>query len=480
MISLKSLKVIWGCNPDVVVHIGAHEAEERNRYASLGWGSRGTIWVEAIEEKAAIVRARTVHMPNQTVHCALLSDVDGEDITFNIASNGQSSSMLEFGTHSDSYPTISFVDKRPLRTTRFDSLIDRLPEGRVYLCIDVQGVELPVLRGFGDLIDDVDYLFCEVNFREVYRDCTKFEDLEQFLEDKGFELAVLHDTGQGWGDAFFIRRSGTVHLRWARRIVSRVFPRLKRFRDRTRTRLRRNRSSNVRPARSDEFYPQVDNCQVPGLSLLLELFIGCKHDGVFVEVGGFDGMYVSNTWGLADRGWRGVIVEPVPHSAERCRAAHATHPKVTVVECAIGAEENSQVRLKVAGPLTTASAGNHAEYATIDWARRHLTANEIVATMTTLDALLHTHTVPEDFDVLVVDVEGYERQVFAGFDLTTWRPRMIIVELCDIHPDLKSSARDHAHLGASIVEAGYRTVYKDMMNTVLVRTDVWERAYSDA
>lgn len=41
----------------------------------------------------------------------LVSDKDDEMVMFNIANNGQSSSILEFGTHSSEHPDVKFIDK---------------------------------------------------------------------------------------------------------------------------------------------------------------------------------------------------------------------------------------------------------------------------------------------------------------------------------------------------------------------------------
>ena len=39
--------------------------------------------------------------------------------------------------------------------------------------------------------------------------------------------------------------------------------------------------------------------------------------------------------------------------------------------------------------------------------------------------------VPKNFDLLVVDVEGKESEIFQTFELNEWKPKMIIVELED-------------------------------------------------
>ena len=195
------------------------------------------------------------------------------------------------------------------------------------------------------------------------------------------------------------------------------------------------------------FYPQQPTCQIPQLHFLLSRFLGERSDGTYVEVGAYDGVFVSNTWGLAERGWRGLMVEPVPQLAALCRTNHAGHPAVTVVETAIGPADQREVTLHLAGTLTTANPDAFEEYASIEWAAPSLTNETVVVPCRTLDELLADQAVVTGFDVLVVDVEGFEAQVFAGFDFAFWRPRMLIVELVETHPDLFRNADGDARLG---------------------------------
>ena len=81
----------------------------------------------------------------------------------------------------------------------------------------------------------------------------------------------------------------------------------------------------------------------------------------------------------------------------------------------------------------------------------------------------------ERIDLLVVDVEGYETDVFDGFDLERHRPLMIIVELTDTHPRYAHSRATSARLGLRILDAGYVVVSRDMGNTVYVDREHYER-----
>ncbi len=225
------------------------------------------------------------------------------------------------------------------------------------------------------------------------------------------------------------------------------------------------------------YYPVAADTQVANLPFLLEHFLGRRRDGVFVEVGAFDGVSWSNTSGLARTGWRGWYVEPVPEHAARCRANYAALPNITVETLAIGSEKG-ETTITVGGALSTANTAALDEFREVGWSRAAFdNSREVTVPQVTLDEFLSTREVPP-IDLLVVDVEGAEPDVFAGFDLARWRPKMLIVELVDTHPDLNANRKVHSDLSNRILEHGYRIPYKDATNTVYVRTDVHDDAYA--
>jgi hypothetical protein len=57
-----------------------------------------------------------------------------------------------------------------------------------------------------------------------------------------------------------------------------------------------------------------------------------KLDGVFVEVGAFHPVQLSQTYLLEQNGWSGALVEPLPHLAALLRSAR---PRSKVFECAV-------------------------------------------------------------------------------------------------------------------------------------------------
>lgn len=204
LISVSELSRNWAVTPNGVLHIGAHLGEEAQEYENFNWIP--IIWVEAQPLLVKQLESK-FQPPNHRVINAAIWNEDNVSLKLHVASNSMSSSLLEFGSHASSYPEIQYVNEIEVLTKRIDTLVDA-SEMPNFLNIDIQGAELAAIQSLGSLITRVDYIFVEVNKREVYKECTKVGDLDSFLQDKGFKRVTTRwYVKQGWGDALYIRKS---------------------------------------------------------------------------------------------------------------------------------------------------------------------------------------------------------------------------------------------------------------------------------
>ena len=186
---------------------------------------------------------------------------------------------------------------------------------------------------------------------------------------------------------------------------------------------------------SNSFFRLSQTCQIPRLGLIYEQYFRKITNGTFVEIGAFDGEYASNTSGLADIGWSGLYVEPVPEFYDKCLLRHAKNLNVKVVNTAVGEEEGT-LTLSIGGPLTTADNAMIDNFKKIEWAKSSFRYEiKINTSLTTLHRLLVQAKIDCGFEVLVIDVEGFEWNVLKAFDINKWHPQMVIIELHDQNDD---------------------------------------------
>lgn len=202
-------------------------------------------------------------------------------------------------------------------------------------------------------------------------------------------------------------------------------------------------------------------------AFLLELFRD-QPEGFFIEVGAFDGYTLSVTYALEAIGWTGVLIEPLPHRAEQCRARR---PRSRVVHAALSRRGCPPVATFVAleapgEPAAdlmshVAAATGHAERIAGSGARRVGTT----VPQTTMDAVLEGHEGP--VDVAVIDVEGGELDLLDGFDLGRFRPRVLVVE----DAALVGGGAGSAALISAVERAAYARARQVGPNHVFVRSD---------
>jgi hypothetical protein len=105
-----------------------------------------------------------------------------------------------------------------------------------------------------------------------------------------------------------------------------------------------------------------------------------------VEFGAWDGRNLSNTFNLVvHHGWKAIYIEADPEKFPALERTAATYPAITPVRSLV-----------------------------------------TVAGDTALDAILRQHDTPEEFDLLSIDIDGNDYDVWEAS--TGYRPRLVIVE----------------------------------------------------
>jgi len=186
-----------------VLHVGAHKCEEKGFYNDCGIEDAQIVWVDANPMLTAENVARGI--PN--CYTAVLDEVD-HVVPFHITNNGQSSSLLEFGTHAASYPWCVVTNTVNVRTETLSQFFSNngldITQYNVWN-FDIQGVELQVFRGSQEMLKHADFIYVEVNTADVYKGCGKLDEVDALLKDHGLRRVSTHMTKDHWGDAIYVR-----------------------------------------------------------------------------------------------------------------------------------------------------------------------------------------------------------------------------------------------------------------------------------
>lgn len=204
LISFENLLSKYNIQIKGILHVGMHEAEEISMYEKYV-GRDKILWVEAMSDKVLYCKSK---FPGILVENAVISDVDDEEVKFNVSNNGQSSSILEFGTHKINHPEVHYIHSFKSKTKRLENVISNYKDSIKFnfLNLDIQGVELKALKGLGKYLENIDYIYTEVNSDYVYEKCDLVVDVDDYLSGFGFRRVETSWFGNcKWGDAFYIK-----------------------------------------------------------------------------------------------------------------------------------------------------------------------------------------------------------------------------------------------------------------------------------
>ena len=209
-------------------------------------------------------------------------------------------------------------------------------------------------------------------------------------------------------------------------------------------------------------YTPRPDCQIPTLAEIYEKYLpeGSRR---FVEVGAHDGVRVSNTVFLAEAGWHGVYIEPLPEAAALCRVNHAKNNVVVVNE---GVSDHAGTAdLYIIGDCSTLIWDKSA----MDWGGS--LDRKVSVQLDTLDHILDGLGWQPGFELLVIDVEQAEMQVLGGFTIGRWQPYMVIVETHELDTAPERNWKGPV-ISAWFAERGYAKIYTDHINSIFLRASI--------
>ena len=186
-----------------ILHVGAHKCEELEVYSKYTTESN-IYWVEAIKD---LVDQNLENNPNLNLINEVIGDEDGKDIEFKITNNTLSSSILDIKYHKEIHPNIIVEKILKTKTKTLSTIYSEYrinPQDYNLLTMDLQGAEMLALKGLGDSINNLDYIYTEVNEKELYEGCCLLNDLDIYLGYFGFDKKFI-TTLNSYGNALYSR-----------------------------------------------------------------------------------------------------------------------------------------------------------------------------------------------------------------------------------------------------------------------------------
>jgi FkbM family methyltransferase len=171
--------------------------------------------------------------------------------------------------------------------------------------------------------------------------------------------------------------------------------------------------------------------------------------GTFVDVGANDPFIESQSYHLEQLGWHGLLVEPLPNMCELLRQNRTG----VVVPYACSSKENHKKIL----PLISFGVCSTLESKLIH--TNKVKQDVIYIETRTLDSILEENNIEEGFDLLSIDVEGHEIELFKGFDIKKWQPKLVLLE------DHVTKQDKHKFMTSN----GYQFLLRTGLNTWYVR-----------
>lgn len=184
-----------------ILHIGANKGQESEFYHQCG---SPVLWIEADPRIFSELQNTIQKFPQQKAICALLGFENLPSIKFNLASNSGASSSIYLPKATEDI-TFEISGHLEMEMRRLDSVFSSDDEFFYdHWVVDVQGAELPVLKGSGELFKKCNSLIVEAKHSSSYSGGTNYHDLETFLIQEGF--LPIWDLEEGTeSNVFFIR-----------------------------------------------------------------------------------------------------------------------------------------------------------------------------------------------------------------------------------------------------------------------------------
>jgi FkbM family methyltransferase len=188
-----------------IIHVGAHYGEEIDEYVNNG--IKNLTFFEPISSNLEILKKNIsyyVDKANIDIFPYALGN-DKKEVEMYVSSNdGMSSCIFKPKLHLIQYPEVTFETKEVVRMIRLDDAKIEFNNFN-FLNIDVEGYELEVLKGSKNILNNIEYVYAEINKEQLYENTPHVREIDEFLNYYGFCRVETDWFNITWGDAFYIK-----------------------------------------------------------------------------------------------------------------------------------------------------------------------------------------------------------------------------------------------------------------------------------
>jgi FkbM family methyltransferase len=195
-----------------------------------------------------------------------------------------------------------------------------------------------------------------------------------------------------------------------------------------------------------------------------EIIIGAyfgEFVGHLLSLGENDGVTLSNSRFLIEKGWSADLVEPSPSVFSKLQALYTDNPKIKSHNIAVG---NSKGRMPFYDSGTLLKTGDQALVSTLSTAETQRWGNsvefsEIEVNVITVPDLLE-NTLAGQFHFVSIDCEGLDLDILRQMDLNAMGTRCVCVEF---------NGKDELSYWNCVQQFGFRILHKNMENLIYVK-----------
>lgn len=185
------------------------------------------------------------------------------------------------------------------------------------------------------------------------------------------------------------------------------------------------------------------------------------YSGFYVDVGAHHPYRISNTYLLFKQGWRGINIDANPETIQFFKKAR---PDDINLNIGVSKSTNTLTYHRFSDPAVNTFDKNHAEqFKEKSWIS-YLGSTEVQTQ--SLEEILFEHLPKsQSIDVLSVDVEGLDLEVLKSNNWSSYRPKVIVVEV----PNFDIESMNNNLIYSFLYENGYKLKYVVKFSLIFVQ-----------